>query len=104
MTGYPKVQDAVPASWVAIDIAKDMHVVLVESSHGRRQFRVANRLEDVQTFVQFLRELPPPVRIGFEPTGVYHRPLAYQLVSAGFDVVLIALSESTRSSATPRAS
>jgi len=100
MTGYleaaaaaahhPPAEDATPASWVAIDIAKDMHVVLAESAHGRRQLRLANRLEDVQTFVQFLRELPAPVRIGFEPTGVYHRPLAFQLVSAGFDVVLIA--------------
>ena len=100
MTGYleaaaaaahhPPMQDAAPASWVAIDIAKDVHMVLAESARGRRQFRVANRLEDVHAFIQFLRELPTPVRIGFEPTGVYHRPLAFQLVSAGFDVVLIA--------------
>ncbi len=90
MTGHPTAQDETPASWIAIDIAKDVHVVLVESSRGRRQFRLANRLEDVQRFLQFLHELPQPVRIGFEPTGVYHRPLAYQLVSAGFDVVLIA--------------
>jgi transposase len=90
MTGYLTAQDASPASWVAIDIAKDVHVVLVESTRGRRQFRLANRWEDVQAFLQFLRELPQPVRLGFEPTGVYHRPLAYQLVTAGFDVVLIA--------------
>jgi transposase len=100
MTGYleaaavaahrPPVEDARPASWVAIDIAKDMHVVLVESTQGRRHSRLANRLEDVHAFIQFVRELPVPVRIGFEPTGVYHRPLAFQLVSAGFDVVLIA--------------
>lgn len=90
MTGHLKPQDAPPASWVAIDIAKDAHVVLTESAQGRRQFRVVNQLADVQVFTQFLRALPQPVRIGFEPTGVYHRPLAYQLVVAGFDVVLIA--------------
>jgi transposase len=90
MTGYALTQIAVPVSWVAIDIAKDVHVVLTESPRGRRAFRVANRIEDVQSFVRFLTELPQPVRIGFEPTGVYHRPLAYQLVTAGFDVVLIA--------------
>jgi transposase len=90
MTGYAQTQGATPASWVAIDIAKDVHVVLTESARGRRAFRVANRLEDVQSFVQFIAALPQPVRIGFEPTGVYHRPLAYQLVTAGFDVVLVA--------------
>ncbi len=91
MTGYPRPpQDAVPQTWVAIDVAKDAHVVLVESPTGRRQFRVANRLEDIQALVAFRRAQPQPVRIAFEPTGVYHRPLAYQLVTAGFDVVLIA--------------
>jgi transposase len=90
MTGYAQPQDATPASWVAIDIAKGVHVVLAESPRGRRAFRIANRLEDVQEFVAFLTTLPQPVRIGFEPTGVYHRPLAYQLVAAGLDVVLIA--------------
>lgn len=88
--GSASHQHVIPASWVAIDIAKDEHVVLAESPRGRRQFRIANRLEDVHAFVQFLRELPSPVRIGFEPTGVYHRPLAFRLVQSGFDVVLIA--------------
>lgn len=88
--GAASHQRVIPTSWVAIDIAKDEHVVLAESPRGRRQFRIANRLEDVQAFIQFLRELPTPVRIGFEPTGVYHRPLAFRLVQSGFDVVLIA--------------
>jgi len=91
MTGYPVLpQDAVPQTWAAIDIAKDAHVVLVESPTGRRPFRVANRLEDIRALVAFLRAQPQPVRVAFEPTGVYHRPLAYQLVTAGFDVVLVA--------------
>ena len=100
MTGYleaaaaaarrPPIEDATPASWVAIDVAKDTHVVLAESALGRRHFRLANRLEDVHALMQFLRDLSGPVRIGFEPTGVCHRPLGFQLVNAGFDVVLIA--------------
>lgn len=91
MTGYPvPLQDGVPVTWVAIDVAKDAHVVLVESGGGRRQFRVANRLEELQALVAFLRQQPQPVRVAFEPTGVYHRPLAYQLVTAGLDVVLVA--------------
>jgi len=91
MTGYPVPhQDGVPVTWVAIDVAKDAHVVLVESPEGRRQFRVANRLDELQGLVAFLRQQPQPVRVAFEPTGVYHRPLAYQLVTAGLDVVLVA--------------
>ncbi len=91
MTGYPMpLQDGVPVTWVAIDIAKDVHVVLVETPDGRRQFRVANRLEELRALLAFLRQQPQPVRVAFEPTGVYHRLLAYQLVTAGFDVVLVA--------------
>lgn len=91
MTGYPMaLQDGVPATWVAIDIAKDVHVVLVETPEGRRQFRVANCLEELRALVEFLRQQPQPVRVAFEPTGVYHRLLAYQLVTAGVDIVLVA--------------
>jgi transposase len=91
MTGYPMpLQDGAPVTWVAIDVAKDANVVLVEGPAGRRQFRVANRLEELQGLVRFLREQPPPVRVAFEPTGVYHRLLGYQLVTAGLDVVLVA--------------
>ena len=78
MTGYPlPLQDGVPVTWVAIDIAKDAHVVLVESGSARRQFRVANGLEELQALVVYLRQQPQPVRVAFEPTGVYHRVLAY---------------------------
>lgn len=91
MPGYPlPLQDGVPVTWVAIDVAKDAHVVLVESLGTRRQFRVPNRLEDLQALVAFVRQQPQPARVAFEPTGDYHRPLAYQLVSAGLDVVLVA--------------
>lgn len=91
MTGYPvPPYDTAPQTWAAIDIAKDAHVVLVESPAGRRQFRVANTLADIRALVAFLGAQPQPVRVAFEPTGVYHRPLAYQLVTAGVDVVLVA--------------
>ncbi len=97
MTGYPlpsgppaAPENMAPQTWAAIDVAKDAHVVLVESPRGRRQFRVANTLEELQALVAYLRAQPQPVRVGFEPTGVYHRPLAYQLVTAGVDVVLVA--------------
>jgi Transposase len=87
--GYPSIENATPVTWVAIDIAKDAHVVLVQTPTARRSFRVGNRLDDIERLIAFLWIQPQPVRIAFEPTGVYHRPLAYRLVCAGFDVVLI---------------
>jgi hypothetical protein len=97
MTGYPvpsglpaAPKNTAPQTWAAIDVAKDAHVVLVESPRGRRQFRVANTREELRALAAYLLALPQPVRVGFEPTGVYHRLLAYQLVTAGVDVVLIA--------------
>jgi len=85
-TGHPLVQDAVPGTWVAIDIAKDTHVVLVEHAGQRERFRMQNTREDMDGLIAHLGQLPQPVRIAFEPTGVYHRPLGYRLVRAGFDV------------------
>lgn len=88
-TSYPTQTKATPATWVAIDIAKDTHAVLVESSAGQRPFRVANTLDDFERLIAFLHTQPTPVRIALEPTGMYHRPLAYRLVAAGFDLVLV---------------
>ena len=79
----------VPQTWVAIDIAKDLHVVLIATPTQRRLCKVPNTKADVEHLIKELRAAPQPVRIGFEPTGVYHRPIAYRLVTAGFDVVMI---------------
>lgn len=79
-----------PANLVAIDVAKDWNVVLVRDQAGnRRHFKVANRRADHDRLIGFLKSLPAPVRIGLEPTGDYHRPLAYRLLVEGFDVVSI---------------
>jgi transposase len=73
---------------VAIDIAKDWNVVLVQESCGtRRSFKVANRRADHDRLVAFLRSLPGRVIAGLEPTADYHRPLAYRLLAEGIDVV-----------------
>ena len=61
-------EDTTPRTWVAIDIAKRRHVVLVEFSDGkRRPYRVQRQLEEVDRFVSFLHAQDQPVRIGFEP-------------------------------------
>lgn len=88
-TGPLAAKDMVPSTWVAIDIAKDSHAALIESAGARRSLRVENTLESMDRLIAHLQALPQPVRIAFEPTGVYHRPLAYRLVSAGFDVCLV---------------
>jgi len=78
------------ATWVAIDIAKHHHAVLIETPDGKHQrFRMASTLQDHQRLVDLLRTLPAPTRVAMEPTGDYHRTLAYRLLREGFDVCLV---------------
>jgi transposase len=73
--------------WVAIDVAKAFHQVLIETPEGqRRAWRVANALAEVNRLVSSLRALKRPCLIAFEPTGDYHRPLVYALGQAGFEL------------------
>lgn len=83
--------DVTPSrTWVAIDIAKHHHAVLIETPDGKQQrFRMASSLADHQRLVDLLKATPPPVRIALEPTGDCHRTLAHRLVTAGFEVCLV---------------
>lgn len=84
-------------SWMAIDIAKDFNVVMVETIDGNTsRFRMANSAKDHDRLIEAVRSLPQPCRIGFEATGNYHRTLAFRLVSEGFDVSLISSLASAR--------
>jgi transposase len=88
MTEHKNVHPA--GSLVAIDVAKEWNLVLTTSGSGdRRTFKVANRRTDHDRLVSFMKTLPGPVRVGLEPTGDFHRPLAYRLLSEGFQVVSI---------------
>ena len=79
-----------PAVRVAIDIAKLTHQVLLELPSGKRRvMRVANTKTEIDRFVETLRALDQPCEIAFEPTGDYHRPLAYVLGQAGFHLCLV---------------
>jgi transposase len=72
---------------VAIDIAKQFNVVLVQEAKGaRRTFKVANNRADHDRFIDYLKSLPGTVRAAFEPTADFHRPLAYRLLMEGFEV------------------
>ena len=63
-------------SWIAIDIANDSNVVMVETVDGNvRRFRMANSGHDHERLVALARSLPQPCRIGFEATGNYHRTI-----------------------------
>lgn len=69
---------------VAIDVAKLTHQVLVELPNGKRRvIRVANTKADLDRLVATLGALKRPCEVAFEPTGDYHRPLAYILAQAG---------------------
>jgi hypothetical protein len=66
------------ATWVAIDVAKVTHQVLVEGPGGRRwAMRIANTASDIERLVTFLHALPQPCVIAFEPTGDYHRAVMH---------------------------
>jgi len=79
-----------PVVWVSIDVAKDRHEALIEAPGWkcRKKFRVQNTAEEFRAFAEFPYGLNLPVRIGFEPTGNYHRALAYFLHSEGFPLEL----------------
>jgi len=89
MTNSQSTPEAVV--WVAIDVAKDYHEALIEAPgwKNRKRFRIQNTAEEFRAFADFLHRLGFRVCIGFEPTGNYHRALAYFLHSEGFHLELI---------------
>ncbi|HBK78273.1 MAG TPA: IS110 family transposase [Nitrospinae bacterium] len=76
---------------VAIDIAKARNHVLIDPPGGspRKRFKMANAARDFRDFAVYLKGFALPVRVGFEATGNYHRPLAHFLLTQGFEVRLI---------------
>lgn len=77
-------------TFVAIDVAKLVHEVLVEPPTGHRhRWRVGNCLPDFVALRDRLCAFQTPIAIGFEATGNYHRPLAYYLGQCGFELHLL---------------
>jgi len=85
------LENATPAcNLVAIDVGRYSNAVLIEVASGKRhRFKMANTAADFERLLQFLGSLPGGCRVGLEPTGDYHRPLAHRLLSKGFEVVSI---------------
>ncbi len=80
-----------PTLLVAIDISKHRHEVLIciPGKTRRRRLTILNTLEDFRRLSATLGSYGLPVRIGFEATGNYHRPLAHHLGRAGFELKLV---------------
>jgi transposase len=86
----PTSASATGLIFVAIDVAKQVHDVLIEAPTGSQQrWRMRNCRDDYEGLRQRLSAFHAPVRIGFEATGTYHRPLAYFLHQCGFELRLI---------------
>lgn len=87
------VADSTPADavLVAIDIAKVRNEVLIEASgqKRRRRLSVLNSRAEHDRLIDVLRAYGRPVICGFEATGNYHRPIAWRLTEAGFEVRLV---------------
>src|SRR6056297_1099715 len=75
----------------AIDISKHRHDVLIgiPGKKRRRRLTITNTLEDSRRLAATLSAYERPVRIGFEATGNYHRPLTHHLGQVGFDLQLV---------------
>ena len=93
------------AMLVAIDIAKARNEVLIEAPghDSRRRLTVPNTRAEHDRFVELLRTAGRPVIVALEATGNYHRPLAWRLLDAGFEVrrvSSVALARTARRSTT----
>ncbi len=89
MTKHQSTPD--DAVLVAIDIAKARNEVLIQiPGHiRRRRLTVLNTRPEHDRLIALLSEFGWPVVCGFEATGNYHRPIAWRLHQAGFDVRLV---------------
>ena len=75
--------------YVAIDIAKLKHDVLVKGPDGKcKAFKVANCHSDFTKLTQFLASFNMPCKIAFEPTADYHRLIAWRLLTEGHELFL----------------
>ncbi|WP_352951032.1 transposase [Mesorhizobium sp. M1148] len=85
--------DSTPAAavLVAIDIAKVRNEVLIEASAHKRRRRllVLNTRAEHDHLIEVLQAYGRPVVCAFEATGNYHRPIAWRLAEAGFEVRLV---------------
>ncbi|OZA91760.1 MAG: IS110 family transposase [Azorhizobium sp. 39-67-5] len=87
-TLHPMPDDVV---LVAIDIAKARNEVLIETpgQNRRRRMTVLNTRAEHDRLIVLLKGFGRPVACAMEATGNYHRPIAWRLREAGFQVRLV---------------
>ncbi len=79
-----------PRVLVAIDVAKAKHDILVElPAGGRKKMIVRNRRDEFDRLAAYPGALEGRCEVALEPTADYHRPLAYFLLTHGFEVRLV---------------
>ncbi len=76
--------------WVAIDVSKNKHDVLIEYPNGTcKRLIIMNTMDDFKKLADLLNASQLSPFIGLEATGYYHRSLAYFLLQQKFSVYLI---------------
>ncbi|KXF74711.1 transposase [Paramesorhizobium deserti] len=87
------ISNTIPADavLVAIDIAKVRNEVLIEvpGDKRRRRLQVLNNRAEHDRLIEILQSYGRPIVCGFEATGNYHRPIAWRLAEAVFEVRLV---------------
>ena len=84
-------------TWVAIDVAKNKHVLLIEYPNGtHKKLSINNHAKDFKRLQEILSKEKNTVVIGLEATAHYHRPLAYFLLEKGYEVRLISALSTAR--------
>lgn len=69
--------------FVAIDIAKAQHEVLLHFPNGaKKKLKISNTAKAYKDFIRYLQSLQLPCSIGLEATANYHKTLAYHLQAA----------------------
>lgn len=91
MTQYENNKKSV--IFIAMDIAKVKHDVLIEWPNGKRKKMILpNNKTGYDHFISFLGSLEHPCVAGFEATGNYHRTIAHYLLSSKLDIDLKLIS------------
>jgi transposase len=80
-----------PTIWVAIDMAKFKHDILIEyPNQSQKRLKIGNTKEEYQRLLETIMSMPhAKIKAGFEATADYHRCLAYFLQHAGIECCLI---------------
>lgn len=88
MNSTPAADSNSVTLWVALDVSKDTLQVGCSTPNALRLASVPNNAQGVQ---QLLRALPAPdhTAIALEATGGYERPVAAELLEAGYRVAIV---------------